>query len=195
MSLSGRLIVPVLFASILGATPSADLLGQTTFSKGEKPFAAISRMLLKAPQRDSLVHLTRNQVGLRYKFGAVIPGKAFDCSGLVQWVMAKFDVDLPRTSREQAKLGMEIPKDSAQLRPGDLLVFGKGRTVSHIGIYVGDGKYVHAANRKKGVVEAPLPTGRSATTWWKGVRRLFNHEADMPFMANDSINVAELISS
>ena len=88
--------------------------------------------------------------------------------------------DLPRTSREQAKAGIEVPKDPTQLRPGDLLYFGKGKTVSHIGIYVGDGKYVHAANRRKGVVEAALPTGTRAKTWWKGARRIFGGADDAP---------------
>ncbi len=192
MSLPNRLIVSIFFAAALASIPSADLVGQSTFSRTEKPFASISRMFLKAPARDSLVTLTRNQVGLRYKLGAVLPGKAFDCSGLVQWVMAKFDVELPRTSKEQAKLGREIPRDPSQLRPGDLLVFGKGPTISHIGIYVGDGKYVHAANRRKGVIETPVPTEKS--TWWKGVRRLFDHEVEMPKVAGDSLTFLQAVS-
>jgi len=192
VSLPRRLIVSTFFGAALASTPSADLIGQNAFSKSEKPFASISRMFLKAPARDSLVTLTRSQVGLRYKLGAVLPGKAFDCSGLVQWVMAKFDVDLPRTSKEQAKLGREIPKDPSQLRPGDLLVFGKGRTIDHIGIYVGNGKFVHAANRRKGVVEAPVPTEKS--TWWKGVRRVFDHEIDVPNVAGDSLTFLQVVS-
>jgi cell wall-associated NlpC family hydrolase len=179
--------VSLLFAASTAAMPTADLAAQSSFSKGEKPFATISRMLMGARERDSLVQLTRDQVGLDYKFGAVAPGKAFDCSGLVQWVMAKFNFDLPRTSREQAKLGRPIPKDPDQLQVGDLLVFGKGRAVDHIGIYVGDGKYVHAANSRKGVVEANLPTGRSASTWWKGVRRLFDKEPVIPQILGTSV--------
>ncbi len=179
--------VSLLFAASIAAMPTADLSAQSSFKKGEKPFATISRMLMGAPERDSLVQLTRDQVGLDYQLGAVAPGKAFDCSGLVQWIMAKFNFDLPRTSREQAKLGRPIPKDPDQLQVGDLLVFGKGRVVDHIGIYVGDGKYVHAANSRKGVVEAKLPTGRSATTWWKGVRRLFDKEPLIPQILGTSV--------
>lgn len=187
MQLIRQSFVPLLFAASIAAMPATDLSAQSSFSKGEKPFATISRMLMGAPQRDSLVQLTRNQVGLNYKFGAVAPGKAFDCSGLVQWVMAKFNLDLPRTSREQATFGRAIPKDPSKLQVGDLLVFGKGRVVDHIGIYVGDGKYVHAANSRKGVVEASLPTGRSATTWWKGVRRLFDKEPVVPSILGTAI--------
>jgi cell wall-associated NlpC family hydrolase len=147
------------------------------FSTSEKPFATISRMLLKQPARDSLVDLARSAVGLRYKWGAERPGEAFDCSGLVQWLMGQFDLDLPRTSREQVKAGIEVAKDTSAMLPGDLLFFGRGTRITHVGVYVGDGKYVAAANRRKGVVESALPTGRLATTWWKTVRRLFTHDS------------------
>jgi cell wall-associated NlpC family hydrolase len=138
-------------------------------AQAEKPFEALSRTVLAG--RDSLVRLTRQQVGLKYRLGAVRPGLAFDCSGLVKWVMAAFDLHLPRTAAEQARLGIEIPKDTAQLIPGDLLFFGRGKRVTHIGIYVGEGRYVHAANRRKGVIESNVSSATSR--WWKGVRRVF----------------------
>jgi NlpC/P60 family protein len=138
-------------------------------SQPDKPFAALSRTILEG--RDSLAKLSRNQVGLRYRFGALKPGSAFDCSGLVKWVMSMFDLHLPRTAEEQARLGLEVPKDTAQLLPGDLLFFGHGQRVTHIGIYIGDGKYVHAANRRKGVIESQISA--SDDGWWKGARRLF----------------------
>jgi len=189
---------PALLAAVMVASLSGSLSAQSSgFSKSEKPFATISRMFLKTPEQDSLVRLTREQVGLRYKLGAKSPGKAFDCSGLVQWVMARFNVDVPRTSREQSKLGLEVPKDPSQLRPGDLLFFGKGKTVDHVGIYVGDGKYVHAANRRKGVIESSLPTGRWATNWWKGVRRIFDEETvvqSLPDAVVDSLLGSHIIS-
>jgi cell wall-associated NlpC family hydrolase len=138
-------------------------------TRPDKPFSALSQAILAG--RDSLVHLSRQQVGLRYRYGALKPGNAFDCSGLVKWVMSMFDLHLPRTAEEQARLGMEVPKDTAQLVPGDLLFFGKGTRVTHIGIYIGDGKYVHAANEQKGVIESQLTSNDSR--WWKGARRLF----------------------
>jgi cell wall-associated NlpC family hydrolase len=173
-----RRLRPLMLATILVAgVAGVSGAQQTGFTASEKPFATISRMLLREPVRDSLVTLAREQVGLRYKLGAKAPGKAFDCSGLVQWVMSKFDLILPRTSREQVKQGIPVPKDPAALLPGDLLFFGKGRNVTHVGIYVGDGKYVQAANRRVGVIESPLPTGKAATSWWKSVRRLFNRDS------------------
>lgn len=165
----------MLVAALCAAVPASPAAAQSIFSRSEKPFASISRMFLPQSQRDSLVQLATSQVGVRYRWGAVSPGKAFDCSGLVQWVMANFNLAVPRTSRDQAQLGMEIPKDPAQMLPGDLLYFADGRTVDHIGIYIGEGRYVHAANRRKGVVVSDLPTGRSRDTWWRGVRRVFTH--------------------
>lgn len=152
-------------ALALLATP---LMSRGLAAQSARPFEALSRSLLAG--RDSLVQLTRQQVGLKYRLGAVKPGLAFDCSGLVKWVMAAFDVRLPRTAAEQARLGIEVPKDTAQLLPGDLLFFGKGRRVTHIGIYVGDGKYVHAANRRKGVIESEV--AKLTSRWWKGARRV-----------------------
>ncbi len=134
-----------------------------------KPFEAISRTLLSG--RDSLVRLTKQQVGLKYRWGARQPGIAFDCSSLVQWIAGLFGQELPRTAAQQAFAGIAIPKDTAQLLPGDLLTFGKGRRITHIGIYVGAGKYIHAANKRKGVIESSLSKAKSS--YWKGARRTF----------------------
>ena len=134
-----------------------------------KPFEALSRTLLIG--RDSLVKLTRSQVGLRYRLGAQRPGKAFDCSALVQWVASLFGHELPRTAAQQAKTGIEVPRDTTQLLPGDLLFFERGRRVTHIGIYVGEGKYIHAANPRVGVIESDLTRARKS--YWKGARRIF----------------------
>ncbi len=134
-----------------------------------KPFEEISRTLLLG--RDSLVRLTKQQVGLKYRWGAKQPGIAFDCSALVQWIAGLFGQDLPRTAARQALVGVEVPKDTAQLLPGDLLLFGRGRRVTHIGIYVGDGRYIHAANRRKGVIESLL--SNASPRYWKSARRTF----------------------
>lgn len=137
--------------------------------KSEKPFAALSRVILGG--RDSLVRAARSQVGARYRLGAMQPGLAFDCSGLVKWVAGLFKADLPRTAAQQALLGVEVPKDTAQLLPGDFLYFGSRRNITHIGIYIGEGKYIHAARPGKGVIESDL--ARTKATFWQGARRLF----------------------
>lgn len=176
MSVSRRFALLALLVAALG--PGRALAAQSSFSRGEKPFATISRMFLPSNARDSLVDLAREQIGTRYRWGASAPGTAFDCSGLVQWLMANFSVELPRTSREQSRIGLEIPRDPNELLPGDLLFFGTGRVVNHVGIYVGDGRYVHASNSRRGVVESKLPSRTSS--FWKGARRLFTHQDEVP---------------
>jgi len=133
---------------------------------------AIPRMTLGT--RDSVAAVSRAQLGARYRLGAHEPGRRFDCSGLVQYVMSVFNLTLPRTAAEQARLGVAVPRDTARLLPGDLLTFGYGKRITHVGIYVGDGMYVHASSRKRTVIEVPLPApGTREARTWKGVRRLF----------------------
>jgi cell wall-associated NlpC family hydrolase len=121
--------------------------------------------------RDSIVALSRAQLGIKYKRGAESPSSGFDCSGLVQYVMEHFGAKLPRTSREQALVGKKIERDIASLKPGDLLTFGRGKRISHIGIYIGDGRYVHAPTTGKRVKIETLANTKAS--WWKGARRVF----------------------
>jgi len=85
-------------------------------------------------------------VGTPYRYGGNTPAGGFDCSGLVGYVFRDAaDVALPRASRDMAKL--DLPKVSrTRLVPGDLVFFGNGRDVNHVGIYAGEGRFVHAPN-------------------------------------------------
>ena len=138
-----------------------------------KPFQKLSESMLTL--RDSIVAMSRAQLGVKYKRGASSPSKGFDCSGLVKYVMAQFGANLPRTSREQALVGTRIERDIAALKPGDLLTFGRGTRISHIGIYIGDGRYVHAPTPGARVKVASLSDARSG--WWKGARRIFTFDS------------------
>lgn len=124
--------------------------------------------------RDSVVAVARTQLGARYRLGAESPGKAFDCSGLIKYVMAALRLDLPRTAHEQAKLGRAVPtRDTTQLRPGDLLTFGTSRRITHIGIYTGEGRVIHASTSRRQVIETSLASlGPSLLRKWHGTRRL-----------------------
>ena len=119
--------------------------------------------------RDSIVSIARQQIGTPYVWGAETPGRAFDCSGLVKYVMSWFSVSLPRTANEQAYAGIRIGRDLDRMKPGDLLTFGTGRRITHIAIYSGNGRYVHASRPGVGVVESALDT-RAAR--FKGAIRL-----------------------
>jgi len=123
--------------------------------------------------RDSVISVARSQLGARYRLGAEMPGKAFDCSGLIRYVMAALRLDLPRTADEQAKLGREVARDTSQLRPGDLLTFGTRRRITHIGIYAGDGRVIHASTTRRRVIETSLASlGPSLLRKWQSARRL-----------------------
>lgn len=151
------------------ARPAAEPPNRASTSAA-KPFAAFSASA--AALRDSIVALARAQVGTRYVLGGSTPGKGFDCSGLIRYIMAKLDIELPRTANRQARVGEPVPKRLEELRPGDLLTFGSPNRVSHIGIYVGDGKFVHASSVAGRVVERPFNPNLRGQKPWVGVRRL-----------------------
>lgn len=86
-----------------------------------------------------VVARAREHLGVPYVWGGTTP-RGFDCSGLVQYVFNELGVSLPRTTWDQQNAGRRVPS-MAQAEPGDLLVTNNS---SHIGIYIGDGKMLHA---------------------------------------------------
>lgn len=164
---SAALVAGALFAASAGAQTVT--MVHPRAASTPKPFARLSQSIHEL--QDSIVSLSQAQLGVKYKRGAESPKKGFDCSGLVQYVMAAFGAQLPRTAREQAMVGEKIDRDIASLKPGDLLTFGKGKRISHIGIYIGDGRYVHAPTTGKRVKIETLANTRAS--WWKGARRVF----------------------
>ena len=108
--------------------------------------------------RASALKYALSKVGAPYRYGAAGP-KAFDCSGLVYWSYKQAGISLPRSSRAQSRVGKPVSRD--QLRPGDLVFFYK--PVSHVGIYIGGGKIVHASTRKAPVKISDM-AGKKFTT-------------------------------
>lgn len=96
----------------------------------------------------NIANYAMSLVGKPYVFGATGPN-SFDCSGFVMHVYKKFGINLPRTSQSQAYYGTRISRN--ELKPGDLIFSNTYSSLSHVGIYVGDGKFVHAANSRTGV--------------------------------------------
>jgi cell wall-associated NlpC family hydrolase len=136
-----------------------------------RPFASLNESARSL--RDSIVALARAQIGKRYVYGGESPSRGFDCSGLVQYVASALHIHLPRTAHLQAHVGDSIPPDTSRLLPGDLLTFGNGKTITHIGIYVGNGRMVHASTAAGKVIETKLlrPPARGIKRW-RGARRL-----------------------
>ena len=164
----------LLLASALPARAQA----QAERAEAPRPFTAWSNSVHSF--RDSLIAMTRAQVGTRYVTGGQSPEGGFDCSGLVKYVMASLHVRLPRTAAEQARAGLAVQRDTTRLRPGDLLTFSHGkRGVSHIGIYVGNGRYVHASSVAGRVIESDIDRPRSPLIkGWRGVRRVVATDPD-----------------
>ena len=117
-----------------------------------------------------IIRTAKKYLGTRYSYGAN-SRRAVDCSSFVQQVYKKHKRKLPRTSREQAKVGKYIPKN--KLKPGDLVFFSSKRTrsVAHVGIYIGSGNFIHASSAKKRVVITKL-NKRYYANHYKGARRL-----------------------
>ncbi len=136
-----------------------------------KPFANFRHSALTLG--DSIVTLAREQLGRRYVFGGMSPRRGFDCSGLVKYIATILHIDIPRTARMQARSGEPVAKDTAQLLPGDLVTFGRGSSISHIGIYIGNGRFIHASTKAGRVIEAALLRAPArGIKPWQGVRRL-----------------------
>jgi cell wall-associated NlpC family hydrolase len=98
--------------------------------------------------REELVRSARSFLGVPYLWGGTSAGTGFDCSGLTMTVYQLNGFDLPRTSRQQFATGM--PVDRSALKQGDLLFFSAGGdAVSHVGIYAGGGRFIHASGKGK----------------------------------------------
>lgn len=140
-----------------------------------------SAPVVRAATADSLVDLARAQIGRRYLFGGNDPGEGFDCSGFTRYLMRALNVVLPRTANEQAQMGEEIPRDPRFLRIGDLLTFGDGLRITHVGVYIGNGRYVHASSVAGQIVESRLDRRESSLIRaWRGVRRvLSDHDSTL----------------
>jgi cell wall-associated NlpC family hydrolase len=99
-------------------------------------------------------------VGVPYVWGGNTPRQGFDCSGFTKYVFARSGVTLPRTSREQARVGRGIAADFGALRPGDLMFFAEpGEAISHVAIYAGNGWILHSSSSVGGVGYTDLNTG------------------------------------
>lgn len=110
--------------------------------------------------RELVLAMAKYYQGSRYGYGRTLEtSDATDCSGFVQYIYKGFKIDLPRSSAEQAQVGQTVAHtlDYSKLVPGDLLFFSRGgRYIGHAGIYIGEGKMIHASNRREGVVITDL---------------------------------------
>jgi len=106
--------------------------------------------------RNEIVKTAESFIGLPYQWGGSSVDDGFDCSGLAMAVYRLNGLNLPRSSREQYRAG--IPIKQSQLKRGDLVFFAtsRGKKVSHVGIYTGDNKFIHAPGKGKKIRIASL---------------------------------------
>jgi cell wall-associated NlpC family hydrolase len=119
-----------------------------------------------------IIQLAKQKLGRKYVWGAVGQQGTFDCSGFTSYVFKKNGINIPRTSINQSKFGKYISR--ANLKKGDLIFFDTSKTrkgyVNHVGIYLGNGKFIHASSSQKKVVVSRL--SKFYAKRYVGARRL-----------------------
>ena len=111
-----------------------------------------------SPISKRIIELAKQKLGKRYVWGATGQRNTFDCSGLTSYVCKLNGIKIPRRAIQQSKFG--IPVKRSELQPGDLIFFDTSKHrrgyVNHVGIYIGNGKFIHASSAKKKVVITSL---------------------------------------
>ena len=114
-----------------------------------------SPVISQNPLRNQMVNIARSAIGTPYKWGGNSPRRGFDCSGLMSYVHKNaLGIKIPRTAAKQRDQSRTI--SYAQLQPGDMLFFKTGRKTNHVGVYVGDRKFIHAPSGGKRVKVATM---------------------------------------
>jgi len=140
---AAALTLLLLVAGCAGS-PAADIPAAGTRPRIVDPAPAARA----APSRDdadvraTITGIATDMIGVPYRYGGTSPAEGFDCSGLVFYSYSGAGLSVPRNSVELFKAARKIPLDAA--REGDLVFFQDQRKLSHVGIYLGEGRFVHA---------------------------------------------------
>jgi cell wall-associated NlpC family hydrolase len=129
-------------------------------SSGSKSASRSTAMGLK------VTRFARHLLGIPYRYGGSSPSSGFDCSGFVRFVYSHFGVNLPHSSYADFDLGKKISRNS--LKPGDLVFFD---SVGHVGMYIGNGRFIHAPHTGLRVMVSSLNDAWYAARY-DGARRL-----------------------
>lgn len=159
---TGGVHVRVLGREVLGRSPARSRGAPST----PRAPSATPASTAGAARASRILTTADRYVGTPYTWGGTSPTKGFDCSGFVQYVFRRHGVELPRTSRQQARVGEAVSPDESALRPGDLMLFAShGTRIDHVAIYAGDGRIIHATSSGGGVRYDRLDSRRGA--WFR----------------------------
>jgi cell wall-associated NlpC family hydrolase len=145
-------ILTLLLATLLWLLTSCSSVTKTSAvptgsAKSAKPSASV---INKYP----IIQVAEQLKGTPYHYGGVSPN-GFDCSGFVYYSYQQIGKQIPRTTREQYQKSKLLPM--TQARPGDLLFFSiSSRTLEHVGLYTGEGRFLHASKSKQRITDASL---------------------------------------
>jgi cell wall-associated NlpC family hydrolase len=121
--------------------------------------------------KENILKNAKRHLGGKYVWGGTHPN-GFDCSGYTQYIYEKEGVKIPRTAYQQSKVGKEVSRFN--LKKGDLLFFLTDRSrnipITHVGIYIGNGKFIHAASKKKGIIITSLDDSKYSLLFVKATR-------------------------
>ncbi len=178
---SAASVVSALAAVGLLTLPSAGLAAQPSLAaKVDRAEQPPTRVLQTA---QDLAIYALGLIGVDYHYGGNSPERGLDCSGLVRYVFQEVvGVTLPRTAREMARLGGHVAQ--GDLRAGDLVFFNtRSSPFSHVGIYLGDHRFIHAPHRG-GEVEIVAMTQHYWQQRYEGARRLVGVSSDLKNQAH-----------
>ena len=156
---SGHAVVA--FALCAGALYAREAAAQLAIGPIRIDVSRKSTARVSATSASRVLPTAERYLGVPYRWGGTSPKTGFDCSGFVQFVFAKHGTRLPRTSREQAASGLRLRPVWSALRAGDLVMFAEpGRRISHVAIYAGHRRIIHATGSGRKVRFDALDTKR-----------------------------------
>ena len=121
--------------------------------------------------KNHIVQNAKKHLGEKYVWGGTKPN-AFDCSGYTKYLYEKEGIEIPRTAYQQSKVGIDVDRD--ELEKGDLLFFLTDKKrhipITHVGLYLGDDKFIHAASKKKGIIISSLSKSKYNKIYVKAKR-------------------------
>ena len=140
---------------------------------GEDSMSAVSAAAAAEAARAEVANLACEFIGARYVYGGASPS-GFDCSGFTLYIYKQFGFSLPHSATSQLAYGEEVAKED--LKPGDLVFFRDTsitrKAASHVGVYIGDGQFVHASSSRTGYVKVNNLTDSYFRNIYVGARRL-----------------------